>query len=71
MSSIIACRDDFINVRSEFINDKMRIVCKHYGWLLMDNSNINCSHLRDTVHLNEEGQRIFLNNLLSILKFVW
>ncbi|CAC5413557.1 unnamed protein product [Mytilus coruscus] len=65
LSLIIMCNDEAINARSTIINENL---CKRNCWMFMENSNINCRHLRDCVHLNEEGQSIFLNNLYDVFK---
>ncbi|CAC5377996.1 unnamed protein product [Mytilus coruscus] len=67
LSLIIMCKDEAINARSTIINENL---CKRNCWMFMENSNINCRHLRDCVHLNEEGQSIFLNNLYDVFKNV-
>ncbi|CAC5361180.1 unnamed protein product [Mytilus coruscus] len=54
LSAIIRCKDEAINARSTIINEKIEKLCKRNCWMFMDNSNINCRHLRDCVHLNEE-----------------
>ncbi|CAC5391414.1 unnamed protein product [Mytilus coruscus] len=55
LSAIIRCKDEAISARSIIINEKIEKLCKRNCWTFMDNSNINCRHLRDRVHLNEEG----------------
>ncbi|XP_052060953.1 uncharacterized protein LOC127701170 isoform X1 [Mytilus californianus] len=70
LSAIIRCKDEAINARSTIINEKIEKLCKRNCWMFMDNSNINCRHFRDHVHLNEEGQSIFLNNLYNVFKNV-
>ncbi|VDI70479.1 Hypothetical predicted protein [Mytilus galloprovincialis] len=47
LSSIIRCKDEAINARSAIINEKIESLCKRNCWMFMDNSNINCRHLRD------------------------
>ncbi|CAC5380250.1 unnamed protein product [Mytilus coruscus] len=65
LSAIIRCKDEAINARSTIINEKIENLCKRNCWMFMDNSNINCRHLRDHVHLNEE-ERLKLH--LNVLK---
>ena len=66
ISSIIPTKNDNINARSKILNDQMDYLCRENMWTFMNNSNINIHHLRDNVHLNKEGQLIFIKNLQNI-----
>jgi hypothetical protein len=63
LSSIITTKDDFINARSEIINEMLKQTCKENRWSFMNNANLNRSCLRDNVHLNRDGEHdIVLSN---------
>ena len=63
LSSIITTKDDFINARSEIINEMLKQTCKENRWSFMNNANLNRSYLRDNVHLNRDGEHgIVLSN---------
>ena len=66
LSSIITTKDDFINARSEIINEMLKQTCQEHRWSFMDNSNINCTH----VHLDKKGEDVFTNNLYNTIKQV-
>ncbi|CAC5394779.1 unnamed protein product [Mytilus coruscus] len=51
LSAIIRCKDEAINAKSTIINEKIEKLCKRNCWMFMDNSNINCRHLRDREYL--------------------
>lgn len=67
VSSVIKTRDDFINARSVLINDQMKFMCVKNSWFYMDNSNIDLGHLKDNVHLNEQGQQALVKNFYCSL----
>ncbi|CAC5391416.1 unnamed protein product [Mytilus coruscus] len=51
LSAIIRCKYEAISARSIIINEKIEKLCKRNCWTFMDNSNINCRHLRDREYL--------------------
>ena len=71
ISLIVKCKDEFINAKSRIMNDRTTNVCKQNGWLVMDNSNISYHHLKDVVHLNGDGESVFLENFYDTIKCGW
>lgn len=66
-SLIVKCQDEFVNAKSRIMNIRTTNVCKQNGWLVMDNSNISYHHLKDVVHLNGDGEPVFLENFYDII----
>lgn len=67
-SQIAKCKDEFINANSQIMNYRTTSVWKQSGWRVMDNSNISYHHLKDVVHLNGDGESVFIENLYDIIK---
>lgn len=70
MSAIISTKDGYINARSEILNDKIRLCCQRNNWVYMDNRNLTMDMLKDTVHLNDFGEKLFVDNVLTTLSKV-
>ncbi|WAQ95782.1 hypothetical protein MAR_028472 [Mya arenaria] len=67
VASVIVTQNNFINARAELTNIKLQNVCKTHGWVYFNNSDIKKVYLYDTVHLNENGEKLFVNRLLHVL----
>ena len=63
MSAIVHTKDGFLNARIDIINQELLWMCIRNGWYYMDNDNIRCEHLQDTVHFNISGEEIFLDSV--------
>ena len=63
MSAIVHTKDGFLNARVDIINQELLWMCIRNGWYYMDNDNIRCEHLQDTVHFNISGEEIFLDSV--------
>ena len=68
ISSIVISKNAHINARAEIVNNYLQNRCRVNNWLFMDNCNIKRRHLKDTVHLNTEGESIFEKNIERMLK---
>ena len=55
--------------RCKALNQELQELCRHNGFIFIDNSNIRpMEHLSDGVHLNEHGTSILANNYLDSLR---
>ena len=55
--------------RCEVLNRELKELCRHNGFIFIDNSNIRpMEHLSDGVHLNDQGTTILANNYLDSLR---
>ena len=63
ISGIVHTKDGFLNARLEAINHELLQMCVKNSWYYMDNDNIHYKHLKDTVHFNEIGEDIFVDNV--------
>ena len=70
LSAIIATKDGFINARSDIVNEKIRLCCQRNNWTYMNNDNVTTDMLRDSVHLDSQGEDIFVHNIMTILSQV-
>ncbi|MES9880230.1 MAG: reverse transcriptase domain-containing protein [Sedimenticola sp.] len=68
LSKILITDDMVINARSAIFNEALHAMCIRHKWLCLDNGNITRAHLRDNVHLNDAGQRVFVQNILQCLE---
>ena len=66
INSIIQREGNFYNKIISKVNLLLRLKCNTYQFYFIDNSNINPScDLIDGLHLNDNGNRIFIRNLLN------
>ncbi len=66
LSKILITDDMVINARSAIFNEALHAMCIRHKWLCLDNGNITRAHLRDNVHLNDAGQRVFVQNIFTM-----
>ena len=69
LSAIVVTKDGFINARSEIVNEQIRSCCRKNNWVYISNHNLT-TRLRDSVHLNIQGEDIFAHNIISNVKRV-
>ena len=67
LSAIVATKDGFINARSNIVNEDIRLCCERNKWSYMDNNNVTENMLRDTVHLNRQGEDVFIHNIMTAI----
>jgi lysophospholipase L1-like esterase len=68
IGSVILRRAYYMQTRCRELNDELMKRCKEHGFIYIDNSNINTSHLQqDGVHLTDEGSNLLGNNYLFYL----
>lgn len=67
ISAIVTTKDGYINARSDVLNAEIEQCCRRNNWTFMDNGNITVAMLRDTVHLNEQGENTFMSNVMHML----
>lgn len=65
-SSVTFTKDEFINARANILNDKIKACCHENGWTFMSNSDVAVHHLRDNVHFNQSGERLFVKNVIEL-----
>ena len=66
VNSIINRKGYFYNRIMNKINLLLRLKCRSENFYFIDNSNIDYSYdLIDGLHLNDKGNRTFINNLLN------
>ena len=68
ISSIVySTKADVNTIRK--VNEEVSLLCKRYGFMYIENNNINRGHLwKDGIHLNEYGTTILANNLIYSLR---
>ena len=60
---------DYSQERCKELNKELRELCRHNGFVFIDNSNIRpMDHLSDRVHLNDRGTAILADNYLNSLR---
>ena len=68
ISGVPIRQKEYIQKRCTELNDILQEMCKHHGFIYIDNANINMSHVQqDGVHLTYEGSDLLANNYLSYL----
>ena len=70
LSAIVVTKDGFINARSEIVNEQIRSCCRKNNWVYISNHNLTTGMLRDSVHLNRQGEDTFVHNIMSNVKRV-
>ncbi len=68
ISALVTTKSDLINHRVEEINRHWQDLSQNMGWLFIPHHNITPGSLQDFVHLNTRGERIFFDNLKSVLQ---
>ena len=60
---------EYAQERCEALNKELQELCRHNGFIFIDNSNIRpMEHLYDRVHLNDPGTEILADNYLNSLR---
>ena len=70
LSQCLTTRNSDINARATLFNKELLDMCRRGGWYCVVHENICEMHLRDTVHLNEQGRLLFIRNLMGALEHV-
>ena len=70
LSAIVVTKDGFINARSNIVNEQIQSCCRRNNWVYMDNHNLKAEMLRDSVHLNKQGEDMFIHNIMANVKAV-
>ena len=73
ISGVPTRRAHYMQVRCRELNDILMEQCKAHGFIFIDNTNINTSHLQhDGVHLTNEGSVLLAKNyLFSLNSLAW
>lgn len=67
MLATISRKDGYINARSGIQNDEIRLCCQRNNWMYMINKNLTMNMLKDTVHLNDSGENLSVENIITML----
>jgi hypothetical protein len=67
-SGCIKTCNDLINSRISEVNTFARNLCTENKFLFIDHSNISSQDLKDFVHLNDIGEKTFVENLRGFLQ---
>ncbi|XP_071175761.1 uncharacterized protein [Mytilus edulis] len=62
-SGCIKTCNDVVNFRINDFNTHSKELCRRFNFFFIDNSNISKRGLVDSVHLNETGRNMFIQNL--------
>ena len=68
LSQCLTTKDTYINARADVFNSELLAVCVRQGWNCVRHDNIQGVHLRDTVHLNDLGRSLFVQNIMGVLR---
>ena len=68
LGGVTVTKDRYINARTEILNCHIKQCCNRNNWIFLENSNIQSSNLKDTVHLNRSGEEMYIKNLLSCVQ---
>lgn len=68
ISGCIFTKSDIVKHRIAVVNNMFLERCKELSFTFIDNSNIKSNALKDFVHLNYVGERMFRENLKGFWK---
>ena len=67
LSAIMVMKDGFINARSDIVNNQIKSCCERNNWTYMGNDNVKKDMLKDSVHLDNYGENVFVQNIMTTL----